>query len=137
MKKILPGFYFSKNSLFMPHCILEYSNNISEEPNHSSILRQIHNALFSTGLFDLNDIKSRIIVHNDFYIGDGNAERAFATLAVEILSGKDEDTKKRIAEDCLKVLESNFQNSIKSLKFSLTVQIREIDKPSYSRIKTY
>jgi hypothetical protein len=41
----------------MPHCILEYSNNISEEPNHSSILRQIHNALFSTGLFDLNDIK--------------------------------------------------------------------------------
>ncbi len=121
----------------MPHCILEYSNNISEQPNHSLILSQIHNALFSTGLFDFNDIKSRIIVHNEFYIGDGNTERAFVSLAVEILSGKDEDTKKRIAEDCLKVLETNFQDSIKAMKFSLTVQIREIDKVSYSRIKSY
>ncbi|NJO88885.1 MAG: hypothetical protein HC831_07950 [Chloroflexia bacterium] len=79
----------------MPHCILEYSNNICEQPNPSFIFNQIHKALFSTGLFDLNDIKSRIIIHNDFLIGDGDIKRAFVTLAVEILSGRDEITKRK------------------------------------------
>jgi 5-carboxymethyl-2-hydroxymuconate isomerase len=120
----------------MPHCILEYSSNI-DKPNHSSLLKQIHKTLFSTGLFDLHDIKSRILVHEDFFIGDGNKERAFATLTLEILSGRDDAVKKQIAESCLKVLETNFQDSVKNMKFSLTVQIREIHKTSYTNIKSY
>lgn len=136
MKIIQKEHYCTKNK-FMPHCILEYSNNIEKAPNHYSVLKQIHELLFSTEFFDLNDIKSRVLVHDDYYIGDGNKDRAFVTLALEILSGKNEEVKKKIATDCLKVLEANYKESLQTFKLSLTVQIREIDKPSYSRIKTY
>jgi len=121
----------------MPHCILEYSNNIVDKPSASSVFKQIHKSLVATGLFDLLDIKSRTIVHSDFFIGDGNKDRAFATLSIQILSGRDDKTKKTISENCLKILEPFFKNSLKNMKFSLTVQIKEIDKTSYSRIKTY
>ena len=121
----------------MPHCILEYSDNISDKPNSLSLFKQIHKSLVATGLFDLHDIKSRTIVHKDFFIGDGNKERGFATLSVQVLSGRDDKTKKMISDSCLKILEPFFENSLKSMKFSLTVQIYEIDKASYARIKSY
>ncbi len=121
----------------MPHCILEYSSNIADTPNSSSIFKQIHKGLVDTGLFELYDIKSRTIVHDVFFIGDGNKDRAFVTLSVQILSGRDAKTKQMISNNCLKILENFFPNSLKNLKFSLTVQIYEIDKDSYARIKTY
>jgi len=121
----------------MPHCILEYSDNILEKPNHNRILSKLNTVLSETGLFELNDIKSRMIAHHDYYVGDGNPKRAFVTLSVEILSGRDAETKQLIAEKCLNLLEFFFSESIDSLLFSLTVQIKEIDKPSYQRIKTY
>lgn len=121
----------------MPHCILEYSDNILEKPNHARVLSQLNATLSETGLFELNDIKSRMIAHHAYYVGDGNPRRAFVTLNVEILSGRSEETRQMLAERCLKLLETFFRESIDSLLFSLTVQIKEIDKPSYQRIKTY
>lgn len=121
----------------MPHCILEYSNNIKDGPTHLSLLKQIHKTLFATGLFDLQDIKSRVLVHDKYLVGDGTEEWSFVALTVEILSGRDEQTKEKIAKACLKILEEHFLQSMSTQKFSLTVQIREIDKPSYSKIKTY
>lgn len=120
----------------MPHCILEYSNNLKENPDNF-ILIQINQTLFDNGLFELNDIKSRMVVHHKYLIGDGDIERAFVTLSVEILGGRDSSTKKMITEKCLKVLENYFTKSLKSLKLSITVQIRDIDKPSYARSKSY
>jgi len=121
----------------MPHCILEISDNIVEKTKKKEILSKINNCLAETGLFNVNDIKSRVVVHNDYFIGDGDEKRAFVALNVAILSGRAQETKNMISNKCLKVLKLIFAESFNQLKFSLTVQITEMDKESYAREKNY
>ena len=45
----------------MPHCILEYSGNAVDEPDWSATLAALHRLLTATGLFVLDDIKSRVV----------------------------------------------------------------------------
>lgn len=121
----------------MPHCILEISDNIVETINKKELLSQINNCLAETGLFNINDIKSRFIVHSDYVIGDGDEKRAFVTLNVAILSGRSAETKSMISNKCLDLLKRSFTESLKKLKFSLTVQFTEMDKESYAKEKSY
>ena len=121
----------------MPHCELEYSDNVLDKPDNHTILKAIHNALAETKLFSLNDIKSRVIVHHNYLIGDGKQSRAFVALKISILSGKDKASKKKISEGCIEILKSSFPKSIKKLKLSITVQILEMDKGTYGRVKNY
>ncbi|OGU55903.1 MAG: hypothetical protein A2V66_18300 [Ignavibacteria bacterium RBG_13_36_8] len=121
----------------MPHCIIEYSANIKENVNKNALLLEINKTLDETKMFSLNDIKSRIIVHDDYCVGDGDPSRAFVTLNVSIISGRDSDTKKIISDLCLDLLKKHFSESLKRLKLSLTVQISELDKDSYGREKSY
>ena len=121
----------------MPHCILEYSDNIVENPDKNEILGEINKRLAETKLFSLNDIKSRILVHHDFVIGDGDRQRAFVTINLSILSGRDDETKKKLSDLLLKLLEEYFAESFSELKLSLTVQISELDKNRYGCLKSY
>ena len=121
----------------MPHCILEYSDNIIENPNSHEILGIINKKLAETKLFSLNDIKSRILVHHDFVVGDGDSDRAFVTINLSILSGRNDEIKKKLSDTLLNCLEEYFSESLNKLKLSLTVQISELDKNTYGRLKNY
>ena len=62
---------------------------------------------------------------------------AFVTLNISILSGRTQEVKNMIPNKCMALLEQCFLKSTEELKFSLPVQITEINKESYSRIKSY
>ncbi len=117
----------------MPHCILEYSANVVEQPDMTRLLMDIHGALMATGLFTLADIKSRAIRHEQYLIGDGDPARAFVTLNVQILEGRSDEVKAQISEAALEVLKRAFPESLQQRKCSLTVQVSEIHRPSYRR----
>lgn len=121
----------------MPHCTLESSDNIIDAIDKREILLKINSCLADTGLFNINDIKSRFITHHDYVIGDGDTKRAFVTLNIAILSGRDPSVKLMLSNKCLKLLNPFFTKSFKQLKFSLTVQISELDKESYAKEKSY
>jgi 5-carboxymethyl-2-hydroxymuconate isomerase len=121
----------------MPHCILEYSENLKDKIDNPAILKNIHDVLIATKLFSLNDIKSRAILQRDYLVGDGNPERAFVSLTISFLSGKDETLRKEISRKCLEILKKSFPQSRKELKLSITVEIRELDKETYLRDKNY
>ena len=121
----------------MPHCVLEYSSNILEKDKTKEALKVIHNVLDNTGLFKLSDIKSRAIEHHNFLIGDGDASRAFVALTVSILSGRSDEVKISISTACAEALKNFFAESFEQLKLSLTVQINEMDKGSYTRINNF
>jgi len=117
----------------MPHCILEYSANVVDQPDMTRLLVDIHDAIMATGLFTLADIKSRAIRHEQYVIGDGDTERAFVTLNVQILEGRSDEVKAQISEAALEVLKRAFPESLRQRKCSLTVQVSEIHRPSYRR----
>ena len=121
----------------MPHCILEYTDNITDRPNWPVIFKEIHAVLIATGEWHSADIKSRAIELTNHYIGNGAPRQAFVSLAIQILSGRSDNLKKSISENCLKVLSMHFPRTLDELQTSITVQIVDIHEPSYCRRINY
>lgn len=121
----------------MPHCILEASDNLLDEPDWAGLLRDINGVLVATGLFAEADIKSRAVQHGLFVIGDGAEDRAFVTLNVQILGGRADEVKAQLSEALLPVLARAFPQTFARMKCSLTVQITDIHRPSYRRQISY
>ena len=117
----------------MPHCILEYSANAVDEPDWRETLAALHRVLVATGLFVLDDIKSRVVRQGDFLVGDGRSARAFVALEIQILSGRSDEVKGEICDAALQVLLRAFPQTVASPTTSFTVQISEIHRPSYRR----
>jgi 5-carboxymethyl-2-hydroxymuconate isomerase len=121
----------------MPHCILEASDNLLDQPDWAGLLREINGALVATGLFVAADIKSRCLRHSLFAIGDGAADQAFVTLNVQILGGRTDEVKAQLSEALLQVLTPAFPRTLGQMRCSLTVQITDIHRPSYRRQISY
>ncbi len=121
----------------MPHCILEYTDNIPNPPDTGPTLNKLNRTLAATELFSLADIKSRVIVHQDYVIGDGDPSRAFVALDIAILTSRPEKVKQQISELALEVLKEAFEGCFEGLTYSLTVQISELDRECYRRTVNY
>ncbi len=117
----------------MPHCLLEASDNLLDQPDWRGLLRDINGKLVATGLFSAADIKSRFIRHDVFLIGDGAPDRAFVTLNVQILGGRPDEVKAQLSEALLPLLTGAFPRTLAEMTCSLTVQISELHRPSYRR----
>ena len=121
----------------MPHCILEASSDLLDQPDWAGLLREINGTLVATGLFTTADIKSRFLRHDVFAIGDGNLGQAFVTLNVQILEGRTDEVKALLSEALLPVLVKAFPRTLAQMTCSLTVQITDIHRPSYRRQISY
>ncbi len=117
----------------MPHCIIEYSSNISDLPDFTKLLTDVNQMLANTDLFKLNDIKSRIIKHNLYLIGDGDSKRAFVTMNLQILDGRPDDIKVDLSRKALAILKQYFPKTLMHNKASLTVQITDMHRLSYCK----
>jgi 5-carboxymethyl-2-hydroxymuconate isomerase len=121
----------------VPHCIFEYSANIADEPDWPQILKQVHQGLISTGQFVAGDIKSRVIRHDDYRIGNGEDNQSFVTVNLQILDGRSDEIKREISRMALEILVAAFPKSLAEQKCSITVQISEIHRASYQRHVSY
>ncbi|MBU2713772.1 5-carboxymethyl-2-hydroxymuconate Delta-isomerase [Zooshikella harenae] len=120
----------------MPHCILEYSNNQVDSLNFRILFEDLHNALMKAWKFKKEDFKSRVIKHDIYYIGNGAKENIFISLSLQVMSGKNEEEKKYISQTALNILKKHFFRSLAESETSLSVQIVEVDKSSYSKIQS-
>jgi len=81
----------------MPHCIFEYSAKIADKPDWPQIIRKIHDNLIATGQFVAEDIKSRVIRHDNYVIGNGEDNQSFVTLNLQILEGRSDEIKRELS----------------------------------------
>lgn len=118
----------------MPHCILEHSTNVLDAPDLRALLLDLHAMLVASGEFRLEDIKSRAVAHELFAVGDGAPDRAFVSLDIQVLDGRSDETKARLAEAALALLARAFPRTAATGRSSLTVQISDMHRASYRRI---
>jgi len=116
----------------MPHMILEYSANMQERPDPKALLRRLHDTLLTIGSYNMADIKSRIIVHEDFLVSDGERDQAFAHLQLAILP-REEKIRNESTEALLNVLKDVFAGSLATKNCGLSVEIRDLDRDSYRK----
>ena len=117
----------------MPHCILEYSANIVDQPDFHALFRQLHDVLMESGQFTLDDIKSRAIRHDVYLIADGDPDRAFIAMNLCLLSGRSDEIKSGLSRSVRELLERWFSRTMAEKKCSLSVQVSELHRPSYQK----
>ena len=114
----------------MPQIVLEYSENLVPRLDDATLFEGLHRLVADAGGLARERIKSRILRHERFSVGDGNPSRGFAHLSIALLSGKRPEVKARIGEAALRFLEEIFPGRHDPPP-SLTVEIREIDAACY------
>ena len=115
----------------MPHFVLEYSDNILEKVDYEDFFKKLHTLLADVGPFNLSDIKSRAIRHQQFYVANGQDSNAFVHLTLSIFKGRDLSIRQAVGEKILAFLKGEFARSFEKLNCSYTVEVKEIDKETY------
>lgn len=120
----------------MPHCILEYSSNVIDQPDMNQLLHRMHNVLMEAGTFRMADFKSRVIRHDVYFIGDGANNQAFVSLDLQVMAGKSDEQKVKLSKALVDVLQEAFAKTLKELRASISVQVSDVHKASYSKIQS-
>ncbi|MDH5693194.1 MAG: hypothetical protein OEZ47_08840 [Gammaproteobacteria bacterium] len=110
----------------MPHIVVEYVESALGEQELKTVLRHIHDAVSSSGLFEVSHIRTRAYPFSEFT--NGIEGGPYIHVQARIKSGRDADNKKRLAETILVSV------SALSLPVSvITVEIVDMDRDSYSK----
>ncbi|MDP3188974.1 5-carboxymethyl-2-hydroxymuconate Delta-isomerase [Limnobacter sp.] len=109
----------------MPHCIVEHSASL----NGDLILPQVFSGAMKSQLFeaDGSDIKVRAVAYQSYFTGQVKSD--FVHVVLKILSGRTPEQKKELSNLVLVNLQKlEFQGC------SLTVEVVDIDRASYSKL---
>lgn len=110
----------------MPHCILEYSQNLEQEVPPAELLETVKEACVASDLFSVEDIKLRSRAYKSFITG--GQEDAFIHVMIRLLSGRTEEQKKQLSDLVLNAL---IQFSLKDV--SLSVELCDMDRATYAK----
>ncbi|BDX04712.1 5-carboxymethyl-2-hydroxymuconate Delta-isomerase [Planctobacterium marinum] len=108
----------------MPHCIVEYSADLKEQP----LMTAVFDGTLKSGLFshDGVDIKVRALPFKHHITGDTQA--SFIHVVLKILAGRTSEQKQRLSDSVLQhILSNNYADC------SVTVEVLDIDTPCYAK----
>lgn len=111
----------------MPHCVIEYARPLADKCDLSELLRRVHQAAFDSGLFGLEDIKTRALAVDHYLTGSGNAE--FVHINLKILSGRSAEQKQQLSQRVLDAAVSFLGDLIASC----SVEVSDMDRASYAK----
>lgn len=115
----------------MPHIVLEYSNNIYPTPNIKAFFAKIHQLLEKELPTQLSNCKSRCMVHDLFYIGDGSIKNAFTHLTIKILPGRTEEKKNQVLQEVMTIINEFFQRYESTMNLQTSVEILDVQCLKY------
>jgi len=113
----------------MPHCVIECPSTLSDLLSLDTLVKEIHDITESSGLFSIGDVKSRLILSDNYLVG--GKKEYYVHIVVHILSGRTVSQRKKLADAiALKLCEL-----LPSVEM-LSVEVREINKEMYSNRKS-
>ncbi|MDH4468544.1 MAG: hypothetical protein QE271_10830 [Bacteriovoracaceae bacterium] len=114
----------------MPHLTIEYSKNLEKELDTKLLLHTAHMATKDLEGIDINRVKSRLVSHESVLNGIEGEEISMIHLTFAILEGRTIELRASYCKTFKELLEKHGEK-IKNKKIYLSVEIREMDKPSY------
>lgn len=75
----------------MPHCIVEYAKDLETQIDLNELMTTTHFSVFSSGIFEEEDIKTRLIPYELYRTGTN--EKPFVHITLRILPGRTEQQK--------------------------------------------
>ena len=111
----------------MPHFIAEYSANLEDAVDFQDLFEQVNNFLGGTGIFPLGGIRSRAIRMDKFRMADGLHDYAFVHMTLKVGSGRDLETRQRVATELFAKIEAFFQPLKEQRLLAISFEMKELD----------
>lgn len=111
----------------MPHIVVEYSANLEPQVSARRLVDALHEAALATGVFPLGGLRTRAERRDIYAVADGDPDNAFVAVLARIGEGRDAPTRKRVAEELMRVLERETAEAFRTRGLGLTVEVQEID----------
>lgn len=108
----------------MPHCIVEYSQDLSEQITISEVLTKAFNLLKNSGEFEPTAIKLRGIAYQD--VLSGLDDHSFLHLRLHILSGRTTEQKLALTTALVEGLGAELP-----MVKSISAEVLDIQRESY------
>ncbi|PSU19869.1 5-carboxymethyl-2-hydroxymuconate Delta-isomerase [Photobacterium kishitanii] len=110
----------------MPHCIVEYAKDLETQIDLTELMTTTHFSIFSSGIFEEEDIKTRLIPYELYRTGA--TEKPFIHITIRILPGRTEEQKDLLSEVLLHHVAAMFNSDI-----AISVEIEDINQQSYRK----
>jgi 5-carboxymethyl-2-hydroxymuconate isomerase len=118
----------------MPHVIVEYSANLDDRIGIVDLIRDVHETVLGTGVFEIGAVRTRAERRDVFRIADGDASHAFIHVEVRIGPGRDAETRKRLAQAIMDTIGAATREVFARSGLALSVEVREIDNTATLRV---
>lgn len=113
----------------MPHFIVEYTDNIKDEIDLTSLLEKIHGVLIERGeTFPIGGLRSRAIELKDYRVADGAEDDAFVHGILKIGAGRPHEVKKEACDALFEVIKEHFASLMEKRYLALSMELVEFDK---------
>lgn len=117
----------------MPHFIVEYSNNLSEEAlNIPVLLETLIDTAVETKLFPIAGFRARAYRADHQRVGHGDAANAFVHVAMNIGQGRSEHDRQKAGETIFDALKDHMVLLLKTHKIALSFEMREIEPVKFN-----
>lgn len=116
----------------MAHFILEYSDNLFNDAEHSNnsiqdLFSALHYAAEKTQLFPMKGVRSRAYACHQYRLADGNPQHSFAHLEVKLGAGRTMEDKKQAADLFFSVFSNHFSENFNRQGIALSFEMKELD----------
>ena len=111
----------------MPHLLVEYSANVVPVVSVPALLRAVHEAALSTGVFEVGAVRTRGARRDDYVVADDHADNAFVAVTVRIARGRDEATRTRVGQAIFAAVCRQLAPAYGDGPLAISVEVQEID----------
>jgi len=112
----------------MPHCIIEYANDLTDLITPEEMMEASLKAMQASGLFETDDIKIR--TKEFMYFQRGEVRENFIHVTLKILNGRNIPQKQKLATLVLKAM-----NGLPTFGVGITVDVQEMNADSYMKLE--
>ena len=110
----------------MPHLTLEYSANLEQFCEISSMCSVIRESALGTGVFPLGGIRVRARRCDHYSIADGRPECAFIDVEIRIGEGRSLKVRKNCTETIFAALVEHLGELFERIPLGVSIELREI-----------
>lgn len=116
----------------MPHLIIEVSEK-QLIPESKNFLLALHHTLVESGVFKVEDIKSRLYIPEASLIGITEQVHPFIAITMRVFPGRSSEIKQSLIKAITKIVREQSQNPY-ILPLEISVEIVDMDTKAYQKI---
>lgn len=117
----------------MPHIVIDYTDNLAEQPDFRALFGELHQALIALGDIAPADLKSRAVKLTDWYVGHGEAGHAFVHVKLHLINRRSVEFKQRAVAAMQAVVAAHFARSLAERDCQLCFETIDIDGATYAK----